>query len=107
MVCIDKSIILGNNKHLTLSYKVMITIKHFTASWCQPCKHLTPVMDELRRENPSVGYQKIDIDSNPDVAQRYGVRAVPTIIFEKNGTVVQQVVGVNQKSYYQSIIKSI
>lgn len=85
----------------------MITIKHFTASWCQPCKHLTPVMDELRRENPSVAYQKIDIDSNADVAQQYGVRAVPTIIFEKNGTVVQQVVGVNQKSYYQSIIKSI
>lgn len=85
----------------------MITIKHFTASWCQPCKHLAPVMDELIRENPSVAYQKIDIDSNADVAQQYGVRAVPTIIFEKNGTVVQQVVGVNQKSYYQSIIKSI
>ncbi len=85
----------------------MITIKHFTATWCQPCKHLTPVIDQLRGENPSVAYQKIDIDQNSEVAQQYGVRAVPTIIFEKNGKVVQQVVGVQPKSYYQSIITTI
>ena len=85
----------------------MVTIKHFTATWCQPCKHLTPVIDQLRGENPSVGYQKIDIDANSEVAQQYGVRAVPTIIFEKNGRIVQQVVGVQPKSYYQSIITSI
>ena len=85
----------------------MITIKHFTATWCQPCKHLTPVIDQLRGENPSVGYQKIDIDNNQDVAQQYGVRAVPTIIFEKNGKVVERVIGVQPKSYYQSVIKSI
>ena len=85
----------------------MITIKHFTASWCQPCKHLTPVIDQLRGENPSVGYQKIDIDTNQEVAQQYGVRAVPTIIFEKNGKVVERVIGVQPKSYYQSVIKSI
>ncbi len=85
----------------------MVTIKHFTATWCQPCKHLTPVIDQLRRENPSVAYQKIDIDQNSQVAQQYGVRAVPTIIFEKNGKVVQQVIGVQPKSYYQSIITTI
>lgn len=85
----------------------MITIKHFTATWCQPCKHLTPVIDQLRGENPSVAYQKIDIDQNSEVAQQYGVRAVPTIIFEKNGKVIQQVVGVQPKSYYQSILTSI
>ena len=85
----------------------MLTIKHFTATWCQPCKHLTPVIDQLRGENPSVAYQKIDIDQNSEVAQQYGVRAVPTIIFEKNGKVVQQVIGVQPKSYYQSIITTI
>jgi len=85
----------------------MISIKHFTATWCQPCKHLTPVIDQLRGENPSVAYQKIDIDQNSQVAQQYGVRAVPTIIFEKNGKVVQQVIGVQSKSYYQSILTSI
>ncbi len=85
----------------------MLTIKHFTATWCQPCKALSPIMDEIRSQNPTVGYQKIDIDSNSDVAQQYGVRAVPTIIFEKNGTVVQQVVGAQPKSYYQNLINSL
>lgn len=85
----------------------MITIKHFTATWCQPCKTLTPIMDELLSQNSTVGYQKIDIDNNSDVAQQYGVRAVPTIVFEKNGSVVQTVVGVNPKSYYQNLINSL
>jgi len=85
----------------------MITIKHFTASWCQPCKQLSPIMRELSSQNPTVGYQMIDIDNNSDVAQQYGVRAVPTIIFERNGSVVQAVVGVQPKSYYQNLINSL
>ena len=85
----------------------MITIKHFTASWCQPCKQLSPIMRELSSQNPTVGYQIIDIDNNSHVAQQYGVRAVPTIVFEKHGSVVQAVVGVKPKSYYQSLINSL
>jgi len=85
----------------------MITIKHFTASWCQPCKQLSPIMRELSSQNPTVGYQMIDIDNNSDVAQQYGVRAVPTIVFERNGSVVQAVVGVQPKSYYQNLINSL
>lgn len=85
----------------------MITIKHFTASWCQPCKQLSPIMRELSSDNPTVGYQVIDIDNNSHVAQQYGVRAVPTIVFEKHGSVVQTVVGVQPKSYYQNLINSL
>jgi thioredoxin 1 len=64
-------------------------------------------MRELSSQNPTVGYQMIDIDNNSDVAQQYGVRAVPTIIFERNGSVVQAVVGVQPKSYYQNLINSL
>jgi len=85
----------------------MLKIKHFTASWCQPCKQLSPIMRELSSQNPSVGYQIVDIDNDSDVAQQYGVRAVPTIVFEKNGSVVQTVVGVQPKSYYQNLINSL
>ena len=84
-----------------------MTIKHFTATGCQPCKALSPIMDELRSQNPTVGYQKIDVDNNSDIAQQYGVRAVPTIVFEKNGSVLQTVVGVQPKSYYENIINSL
>ena len=85
----------------------MLTIKHFTATWCQPCKQLSPIMRELCSQNPTIGYQIIDIDNNSDVAQQYGVRAVPTIVFERNGQVVQAVVGIQSKSYYQSLINSL
>ena len=64
-------------------------------------------MRELSSQNPTVGYQIIDIDNNSDVAQKYGVRAVPTIVFERNGQVVQAVVGLQSKSYYQNLINSL
>lgn len=64
-------------------------------------------MRELSSQNPTIGYQIIDIDNNSDVAQKYGVRAVPTIVFERNGQVVQLVVGVQPKSYYQNLINSL
>ena len=54
-----------------------------------------------------VNYHKVDIDNNPDVAQQYGVRAVPTVLFEKHGTVVQQVVGLQPMEYYEQIINNL
>jgi thioredoxin 1 len=85
----------------------MIKIKHFTATWCQPCKALAPVMNDIVSEYPMVGYQQIDIDNDPELAQRYGIKGVPTILFEKNGTVVQQVVGLMPKSHYQKILNNL
>lgn len=85
----------------------MITIKHFTATWCGPCKQLSPIMKELVNESEGIGYQIIDVDQNPDAASRLGVRSLPTIIFEKNGTEVQRVIGLKPKSYYKQIISNL
>lgn len=85
----------------------MITIKHFTATWCGPCKQLSPIMKDLVNETEGIGYQIIDVDQNPDAASRLGVRSLPTIIFEKNGTEVQRVIGLKPKSYYKQIISSL
>lgn len=85
----------------------MLTIKHFTATWCQPCKQLSPIMKELSSQNPKIVYQLIDVDNNPDIAQKYGVRSVPFVVFEKNGSVIQSVLGLQSKSYYQSLINSL
>jgi thioredoxin 1 len=85
----------------------MVTIKHFTASWCQPCKQLSPIMRELISQNPKIVYQKIDVDVSPDVAQQYGVRSVPFVVFEKNGSVIQSILGLQSKSYYQNLINSL
>lgn len=85
----------------------MITIKHFTASWCGPCKQLSPIIRDLVNENEGIGYQIIDVDQNPDAASRIGVRSLPTVIFEKNGTEVQRVIGLKPKSYFKELINNL
>jgi len=71
----------------------MLTIKYFTASWCGPCKMFSPVFDKVMMET-GVNYQKIDVDSNKDLALKYGVMSVPTLIFEREGVVVNRRTGV-------------
>ena len=70
----------------------------FTATWCGPCKMLSPIVEKLADETAGkyrVG--KLDIDDAPGVTQRYGVRGVPTVMVFKNGEKVGQHVGVTNK----------
>lgn len=85
----------------------MITIKHFTATWCGPCKQLSPIMKELVNETEGIGYQIIDVDQNPDAASKLGIRSLPTVLFEKNGTEVQRVIGLKPKSYFKELINNL
>ena len=85
----------------------MLTIKHFTATWCQPCKQLSPIMRDLVNETEGIGYQIIDVDKNPDAASKLGIRSLPTVIFEKNGTEVQRVIGLKPKSYFKELINNL
>lgn len=85
----------------------MVTIKHFTASWCQPCKQLTPIMKSIVSNNSNINYQIIDVDNDPVIAQKYGVRSVPFVVFEKNGIIREQIVGLMSKSYYESVLLNI
>lgn len=58
----------------------------FFATWCGPCKMMAPVVDEVANEvSPSAAVYKIDIDANPDIAQKYGVMSIPTFIVFKDG----------------------
>ena len=76
----------------------MLTVKRYTASWCQPCKQLAPVFDTLQSEISEVSFQTIDVDTNKDAAIQAGVTSVPTVIFEKNGIPVYRFSGVLPKS---------
>ena len=71
----------------------------FGAEWCGPCKVLIPIIEELSAEYEGravVG--KVDVDNAPGIASRYGIRNVPTVIFIKNGEVVDKQVGAVPKS---------
>ena len=83
----------------------MLVVKRFTAEWCQPCKQLAPVFNELQNEMTNVSFQTIDVDQNRDAALEVNVSSVPTVIFEKDGQQVYRFSGVLSKSVIAGIIK--
>ncbi len=79
----------------------------FWAAWCGPCKAIAPVLEELAEEYSSkVKIGKLNIDENPSTPNKYGVRGIPTLLFFKDGKVIQQLVGVKPKSEIQKTIDS-
>mmetsp|Transcript_12003 Transcript_12003/g.22291 ORF Transcript_12003/g.22291 Transcript_12003/m.22291 type:complete len:157 (+) Transcript_12003:114-584(+) len=73
-----------------------LTVIDFTATWCGPCKMIAPIYKELSDEFGSrANFIKVDVDDNPEAAQKYGVSAMPTFLFVKGGEVVDRLMGAN------------
>ena len=78
----------------TLSTHDGILMVDFWAEWCGPCRAIAPVLDTLVNEYAGkVGLAKVNVDENPGLAARYGIRSIPTILLVKQGKVVDQVIG--------------
>ena len=69
----------------------------FWASWCGPCRMVLPLVDEIARERQDVKVGKINVDEQPELASKFGVFSVPTLMVMKNGQVVKQAVGARPK----------
>ena len=83
-----------------------LAIVDFFATWCGPCKMLTPIIDKLAEEfDGKVKIAKVDIDESPELAQEYKVMSVPTVIFVKNGEVVETLVGVQNRAKLVELIE--
>ena len=69
-------------------------IVDFWAEWCGPCKMIAPIVEELAEEyDGKVLFTKLDIDSNPEVSMKYGIRSIPTLLVFKDGKPVEQIIG--------------
>ena len=81
------------------------TVVDFWAVWCGPCKVIAPYMEEFASQYAGkVKIAKLDVDSNHNIAAKYGVRSIPTVIFFKDGQMVDQVIGNSPKSKFQERI---
>ena len=71
----------------------------FWASWCGPCKMLSPVVDQIADENPDIKVGKVNVDEEPELAGQFGVMSIPTLLVFKDGKIAGQSVGVRPKDY--------
>lgn len=77
----------------------------FWAPWCGPCRQLAPVIDQLSTEyEGSVKVGKVDTDQNPNLAVKYGIQSIPTLMIFKNGEVVNQMLGNQPKASLQQAL---
>lgn len=80
----------------------------FWAVWCGPCQMVAPIIDELAKEYAGkVKVRKLNTDENPEVAGRYQVMSIPTILFFKNGQPVEKLVGARPKRQFKEVIDSL
>ena len=70
----------------------------FWASWCGPCRMVSPIVDEIAAERRDIKVCKINVDEQPELAARFGVMSIPTLVVMKNGKVINQAVGARPKA---------
>ncbi len=69
----------------------------FWAAWCGPCRMVSPIVDEVAREQQAVKVGKVNVDEQPELAQMFQVMSIPTLVLVKDGKVTKQMVGVRPK----------
>ena len=85
-----------------------VAVVDFWAEWCGPCRLVGPIIEELSTEYADkVKIGKLNVDHNPGVSMQFGVRSIPTILFIKNGQVVDKQVGTTTKAHLKQKLEAI
>ena len=91
--------LINSSEFSALLQEDKLLVVDFYATWCGPCKKLSPTLDEVSEEFAGqVNIVKVDVDESEDLALNYGIRSVPTVLFFKNGQQVDKFVGALPKS---------
>ena len=87
-----------NSNEFDIEIKEGIVFVDFFATWCGPCKMLSPVVDEVSNEITDVKFLKVDVDDNSEIAAKYNIMSIPTLIIFKDGEVKDRHTGLLSKS---------
>ena len=77
----------------------------FYADWCNPCRMLSPIIEEISETYPNIRFCKVNVDEQMELAQRYQVSSIPMLLFFRQGQVVNQAIGLQSKSAILSLIQ--
>ena len=76
----------------------------FFASWCGPCRMIAPILEEISEERVDVKIVKVDVDELPELARRYGIMSIPTLLLFKDGNLVSKTMGYQDKDSLNEFI---
>ncbi len=80
----------------------------FWAPWCGPCRAIAPIVEELEKSyGDKMKFVKVNVDENPLAPSKYGIKAIPTLIFFKNGEIAEQITGMVAKTNLEETLKGI
>lgn len=77
----------------------------FWASWCGPCRMVSPIVDEIAEENPDIKVGKINVDEQPELAGTFQIQSIPTLVAIKNGRIADTMVGARDKESILAMVK--
>ena len=77
----------------------------FYADWCGPCRMLSPIIDEIAKERDDIVVGKINVDNEPELAEKFGVFSIPTLVIIKNGEIAHQSAGARPKAQIIALLE--
>ena len=87
----------NNNFHEEVMNSEKKVLLDFWAPWCGPCRMVVPMVEQIAEERPDIKVGKINVDENPELANRFGVMSIPTLVVMKDGKIVSQSMGARPK----------
>ena len=87
-----------NNFHNEVMNSKKKVLLDFWAPWCAPCRMVVPMVEEIATERPDIKVGKINVDENPELASRFRIMSIPTLVVMENGKIVNQAMGARPKN---------
>ena len=99
------AVIYLNQENFQATVESGAVLLDFFATWCGPCKMVSPILEQLAEEYPDKKICKIDVDKEPALAQQFGVMSIPTLLLMKDGVIVNKMVGAGSKKKLEEFLK--